>query len=233
MVRSRRPVAIGHTATVGGTDTVHDMGGMHGFGPVEVEPDEPVFHEPWERRVFGLMIVSSAKRLRKGQLRPAIEAIPAPEYLEASYYERWLRAVEAGIAAGGALSRADIDARVAAPVDVAPTEDPAFAAHIRAALKRPNEHPPPPTPGRFAVGDRVTVARMSPPGHTRCPRYVRGATGTVTAVHGGWPLPDRGDDSEPETLYTVRFEQTDLWGADAEPGALYLDLWDSYLGAAP
>ena len=73
---------------------------------------------------------------------------------------------------------------------------------------------------------------MAPPGHTRCPRYVRGATGTVTAVHGGWPLPDRGDDSEPETLYTVRFEQTDLWGADAEPGALYLDLWDSYLGAA-
>ena len=109
-------MAIGHTATVGATDTVHDMGGMHGFGPVEVEPDEPVFHEPWERRVFGLMIVSGAKRLRKGQLRPAIEAIPAPEYLEASYYERWLRAVEAGIAAGGSLSRSDIDARVAAPV---------------------------------------------------------------------------------------------------------------------
>src|SRR5215203_2336003 len=37
-----------------GTDTVHDMGGMHGFGPVEVEPDEPVFHEEWEGRVLAM-----------------------------------------------------------------------------------------------------------------------------------------------------------------------------------
>jgi nitrile hydratase beta subunit len=208
------------------------MGGMHGFGPVTAEPDEPVFHDPWEGRVFGLMIVSSAKGLRQGQLRPAIEAIPAAEYLESSYYERWLRAVEAGLAAGGTLTPAEIDARAAAPVAVEPTRDPPFADHIRAALQRPNDRLPPPTPGRFAVGDRVTVARMAPPGHTRCPRYVRGVTGTVTAVHGGWPLPDRGDDSEPETLYTVRFERTDLWGPDAEPGPLYIDLWDSYLGAS-
>jgi nitrile hydratase beta subunit len=232
MVSDCRPVAIGHTATVGGTDTVHDMGGMHGFGAVVPEPDEPVFHEPWEGRVFGLMIVSSAKGLRQGQLRPAIEAIPAAEYLDASYYERWLRAVEAGLARGGTVAPTDIDARVANPVDVAPTADPPFAQHIRGALQRPNQHPPPATPGRFQAGDRVTVVRMAPAGHTRCPRYVRGATGTVAAVHGGWPLPDRGDDSRPETLYTVRFEQTDLWGADAEPGALYIDLWDSYLGAA-
>src|SRR5258706_15776797 len=107
------------------------MGGMHGFGPVVAEPDEPVFHEPWEGRVFGLMIVTSAKGLRRGQLRPAIEAIPAPEYLRASYYEKWLRAVEAGLAAAGTLTPGDIDSRVAAPVAVAATEDPPFAAHIR------------------------------------------------------------------------------------------------------
>jgi nitrile hydratase beta subunit len=207
------------------------MGGMHGFGPVVAEPNEPVFHDRWEGRVAGLMITSSAKGLRLGQLRPAIESIPAAEYLAASYYERWLRAVETGLAAGGTLTSSDIDARVAAPVDVAPTVDPPFAAHLRAALQRPNQHPPPATPRRFGVGERVTVRRMAPAGHTRCPRYTRGATGTVTAVHGGWPLPDRGDDSEPETLYTVRFERTDLWGPDAEPGPLYLDLWDSYLGA--
>ena len=207
------------------------MGGMHGFGEVLAEPDEPVFHDRWEGRVAGLMITTSAKGLRRGQLRPAIEAIPAAEYLAASYYERWLRAVEAGLAAGGTLTPAEVDARVAAPVAVVPTADPSFAAHLRTALQRPNQHPPPATPGRFAVGDRVTVRRMAPPGHTRCPRYVRGATGTVTAVHGGWPLPDRGDDSEPETIYTVRFERTDLWGPDTEPGPLFIDLWDSYLGA--
>ena len=29
---------------------IHDMGGMHGFGPVVVEPNEPVFHAPWQRQ---------------------------------------------------------------------------------------------------------------------------------------------------------------------------------------
>jgi len=214
------------------TDTVHDMGGMHGFGAVAAEGQEPVFHAPWEGRVFGLMIVTSVKGLRQGQLRPAIEAMPAADYLEASYYERWLHAVETGIVARGTLATADIDARVADPVAVAPTADPAFAQHIRGALQRPNEEPPPATPGRFGAGDRVTVVRMAPAGHTRCPRYVRGVTGTVTAANGGWPLPDKGEGADLEALYTVRFELADLWGAAAEPGALYLDLWDSYLGAA-
>jgi len=202
---------------------------MHGFGAVEPEPSEPVFHEPWERRVFGLMIVTGAKRLRGRHLRPHIEAIPAATYLESTYYERWLRAIEAGLIATGTLTANELDDRAAQPVSVAPTADPAFADHLRQALQRPNDEPPPPTPGRFAVDDRVRVTRMAPEGHTRCPRYVRGVAGTVTAVHGGWPLPDRGDDAEPETLYTVRFDMADIWGRDAEPGALYLDLWDSYL----
>ena len=33
---------------------IHDMGGMHGFGPIEVEKDEPVFHHPWEGRVYAI-----------------------------------------------------------------------------------------------------------------------------------------------------------------------------------
>ena len=33
---------------------VHDMGGMHGMGPVQNEKNEPVFHAPWEGRVFAL-----------------------------------------------------------------------------------------------------------------------------------------------------------------------------------
>ncbi|MGH7786970.1 MAG: hypothetical protein ACRERC_08900, partial [Candidatus Binatia bacterium] len=35
-------------------DGIHDLGGMNGFGPVAVEPDEPVFHEPWEAIAFAL-----------------------------------------------------------------------------------------------------------------------------------------------------------------------------------
>ena len=33
---------------------IHDLGGMHGLGPVVAEQNEPVFHEAWEGRAFGL-----------------------------------------------------------------------------------------------------------------------------------------------------------------------------------
>ena len=131
------------------------------------------------------------------------------------------------------MARQDVDERAEADrPSPAPTADPERAAHLRAALQRPNDRPPPATPGRFVAGDPVTAVRRSRPGHTRSPRYVRGATGVVTAVHGGWPLPDDGPGAALETLYTVRFEQSALWGPDAEPGALYIDLWDSYLEPA-
>jgi nitrile hydratase subunit beta len=68
---------------------------------------------------------------------------------------------------------------------------------------------------------------MAPAGHHRCPRYVRGATGTVERVNGGWPPP--AEEAAPEAVYRVRFEMRDLWGADAEPGVLLIDLWERYL----
>jgi len=33
-------------------NSVHDMGGMQGFGPIQREVNEPVFHAPWEGRVI-------------------------------------------------------------------------------------------------------------------------------------------------------------------------------------
>ncbi len=35
-------------------DGIHDMGGMDGFGRVEPEQNEPVFHEAWEGRVLAM-----------------------------------------------------------------------------------------------------------------------------------------------------------------------------------
>ncbi|HZG89325.1 MAG TPA: hypothetical protein VEZ42_03840 [Pseudonocardia sp.] len=75
---------------------VNDVGGQSGFGPVAVEPDEPPFHADWEARVYALNVAM----LRRGvynldQFRDAIERMPPGEYLAASYYERWLHAVEA------------------------------------------------------------------------------------------------------------------------------------------
>ena len=74
---------------------VNDVGGQTGFGPVAVESDEPPFHADWEARVYALNVAM----LRRGvydldQFRDAIERMPPAEYLAASYYERWLFAVE-------------------------------------------------------------------------------------------------------------------------------------------
>src|SRR5262245_37324685 len=83
------------------------MGGMHGFGRIEREPNEPVFHEPWERRVFGLTV----QRLRNiDEFRHAIERMAPVDYLGASYYERWLSGtlrllVEKGVITHEALER--------------------------------------------------------------------------------------------------------------------------------
>jgi nitrile hydratase beta subunit len=210
------------------------MGGMHGFGPVIRDPgdralDEPTFHDPWEGRTFGLVIATSAKQLRSGSTRPAIEEIEPATYLASGYYERWARAVEAGLVAGGNLTVAEIDQRAAKVAD-GPTRsqatDPELAAAIPAFLNGPSLTSGEPVAAAFGVGDRVTVRRMAPLGHHRCPRYVRGATGTVERINGGWPLAD-GD--RPEAVYRVRFAMRDLWGDDAEPGALFIDLWERYL----
>lgn len=42
---------------------VHDLGGMHGFGPVVREHDEPVFHSEWEKRVFGMTLTAMGRRV--------------------------------------------------------------------------------------------------------------------------------------------------------------------------
>jgi nitrile hydratase subunit beta len=212
-------------------DGVHDMGGMHGFGAVLVEHDEPVFHERWEGRTLGLMIATGAAGLRSGSIRPGIEAIDPATYLASTYFERWARSVESGLVDTGTLTPEEIDARAGAPEPPKEHRDdtnPVIASRLIGALvDRPRAPSGDDVPARFRVGDSVTVKRMAPAGHHRCPRYVRGATGTVTRLPGGWP--HASSDEPPEATYTVRFAMTDLWGADAEPGWLYIDLWERYL----
>ena len=90
-----------------------------------------------------------------------------------------------------------------------------------------------PTTPRFRPGDRVRVRRMRPEGHTRCPRYVRGALGVIERVHGDDLLADasaRGEDAPVEAVYAVRFRSEDLFGhSDEPPYRVLVDLWDSYL----
>ncbi len=83
---------------------VHDLGGMHGFGPVEREENEPLFHAEWEARVFGLQgVVRARNYFNLDAFRHGIERMAPAEYLRSTYYERWLATVEYNLVQQGLL----------------------------------------------------------------------------------------------------------------------------------
>jgi nitrile hydratase len=93
---------------------IHDLGGMHGLGPIRPEPDEPVFHEDWERRMFGLFIAAfGGGHFNVDEFRHAIERMDPAHYLESSYYEHWLNAVETLLVEKGVLTQDELAARKA------------------------------------------------------------------------------------------------------------------------
>jgi nitrile hydratase subunit beta len=74
---------------------INDVGGMYGFGPIATGDDGVPFHHEWEARVFAinrLMLERGAYTL--DEFRYAVERMDPQEYLKASYYERWLHAIE-------------------------------------------------------------------------------------------------------------------------------------------
>jgi len=220
---------------------IHDLGGMHGFGPVVREANEPVFHARWEGRVLGLMRAT----IRQGfynldQFRQGIETMDPAHYLRASYYEKWLTSVERNLLASGVLTREELDARTehyrAHPDAPLPRhDDPELTVRLSARAYAGEPERVELTP-QFAPGETVCARNLHPAGHCRLPRYVRGKRGTVVKVHGAYPFPDtraRGLPSPPQPLYAVRFVGHELWGDSAEPNqAVTIDLSEDYLEPA-
>jgi nitrile hydratase beta subunit len=221
-------------------DGVHDMGGMHGFGGVFEPGDELAYHERWEPRVFAIQMLVGLEGLGAGPGGRAVrEEMDPAHYLAASYYERWLYSAEKRLLRNGTIAPGDVEAameRLRAGDAVAEHHDEAMAERIVENLRRVRLMRPPPAETRFSPGERVRVKRMHPPGHTRCPRYVRGAVGVVEAVRGADRLPDRavyGERVDREPVYSVAFSSEELWGPGSEPAwTVSLDLWDSYLEPA-
>jgi len=204
-------------------DGIHDLGGMQGFGPVAHSPAEPVFHYEWEAVARALLMgVADAVDASGGEFRHAIERMAPDHYLTSGYYEHWLTAAATLAVEHGLVTRSELEARaggrfpLSGPVRAEPVVDPG-----------PDVDEP-----RFAVGDQVRVREWHPPGHTRCPRYVRGKAGVVVRVDGIHSLPDveaHGSARRSEPTYSVRFAAADLW-LDGQRGAcVHVDLWDSYL----
>lgn len=218
---------------------IHDVGGMHGFGPIEIDPAEPLFHHPWEKTVFGMRLVVVAEGLFNiDEFRHAIERIAPAAYLTASYYERWLVAVATLLGEKGVLPAAELEAKTRAlsrsPRPKRPRRsDPELVARMRAVVRTGRRYTREGGAPRFNVGDAVVARNLNPPGHTRLPRYARGKRGVVTRVWGTFVTPDtnaHGRGENPEPVYCVRFTGGELWGGDCEPNqAVYLSLWEQYL----
>ena len=215
----------------------HDLGGRQGFGPVdpEPEPEEPVFHDDWERRVFAMTLATGMLgQWNIDQSRHARERQHPVDYLEQSYYENWLAGterllIEAGLISEEELRSGTAEARCSKDLRIPDAEAARKILTSGGPAAREIEAPP-----RFAVGNEVIVRRRHTSGHTRAPGYVQGCRGLVRGNHGAHVFPDANSSGDPQAhhLYSVKFFSRELWGGDAESFEVLIDLWEPYLDLA-
>jgi len=214
---------------------IHDMGGMHGMGPIRPEENEPVFHERWEARIYAInRAIGAWGKWNIDAGRHAIELLPPADYLRMSYYEKWLARNLQLLVTRGLVTQEEID--TGRPAPGSPKANPPLTAAAAAASSTRRGSYMRPQAGakaRFKVGDRVRARNINPEGHTRLPRYARGRQGTIARRHGIFVFPDTNAHflgENPQHLYSVRFAARELWGDAASPrDSVYLDMWDSYL----
>jgi nitrile hydratase len=215
----------------------HDLGGMHGLGPIAPEPEssEPVFHSEWERRAFAITLACGfLGQWNLDETRHARERQHPADYLRHGYYENWLAGLATLLVEKGLVSAEEMKSGHAlSPASETVTRRVLQESRVQTVLKRggpvdmPSQHAP-----MFASGDEVRVINNHPRSHTRVPRYTRARIGTVFEHHGCHVFADansRGD-RRGEHLYSVRFESRELWGDSARGrGAVYVDLWEPHL----
>ncbi len=213
---------------------IHDLGGMHGLGPLAVEKNEPVFHADWERRMLGMFAPTSALGFFNiDEFRHAIERMGAMSYLNSSYYEHWLHALETLALEKGVVTAEELrtghailgEPKATPPLRAA--DVPKIVAHGASARVEAVVEP------RFKEGDMVVVKNINPSGHTRMPRYVRDKLGCIDRDHGVFVFPDthaHGKGEKPQHCYSVYFSAQELWGSRASRNdSVFVDLWDDYL----
>jgi len=205
-------------------DGVHDMGGMHGFGPLPQERDNRPFHADWEASGYVFALLASQKKLFSFDGgRHAIERIPVRDYMNMSYYERVLTGVASMYVERGVVTREELERLAGGRFPLSNPIGPG-----QAALR---EH------RGFDVGDAVRVRTGSTSGHTRAPGYVHGKAGVIVGVAPSAHFPGEAAHGNPadaflEPTYHVRFESKDLWAEVADESSVVVDLFQSYLVAA-
>ena len=182
---------------------VYDMGGVQErFGPIPVEAREPVFHHPWEKRVFSSLLMTLAMLgISEDAFRWTMERLPPAQYLR-GYYQRWLATLEQMLLDRGVLAPGEIDAHLSGkpPTVHGHTQPGPLRRALSRRVVRTAVGPMPPwlarlypriqdvlhskaAPPRFALGDRVVVSAA--------PTATRGDPHAASPLHVGKVRDDR------------------------------------------
>lgn len=200
-------------------DGMHDLGGKQGFGKVDYVPKDKSYHHEWEMRAHALSALGRKLKIyNMDEYRHAVERMQPRHYMGATYYERVLTAcatlyVEKGIVSAESLERH--------ANGVFPLSRPSAAGRYGDEA-----------PKTWEIGARVRVRDTFVPGHIRMPGYVRGKVGVVVGISPPTHLADSAGHNMPaalESAHSVRFNSRDIWGADCDAAAVYVDLFPSYL----
>lgn len=223
---------------------IHDMGGLHGFGRIDHDPDDPVFHSEWESRVFCMTQVLDTKGIwNLDEHRHEIELMDTAAYLLEGYYGRWLFAMESLLHKKEILRHEEVEQRIKdnandvrqPPTPVRGNRNWPIAESDKVPWGAWRHHVS--VSPKFHTGQTVRVRNIHPPGHTRVTAYTRGKSGVISQVNAqAWVLPDTRAHYLGENLqavYTVRFAARELWGSQAEDNHfLYIDLSENHIEAA-
>src|SRR5262245_16001747 len=171
-------------------DSVHDMGGMDGFGKVNAEPNEPVFHERWEGRVLAMSRAISALRLWTIDMsRYGIELLSPSAYLASSYYERWFLRNVRLLTERGLIEADEIAAGHPLCPDGVHGYSKVTLGDVWRVVQCGSAGRPAAAPARFKIGDRVRAKNIHPLTHPGVPRYALGHVRVGEGLHGAHVLP--------------------------------------------
>ena len=210
-----------------------DLGGKPGFGSIVPEPEGEYFHLAWEPRALALTLAMGATGTWNiDKSRSARETLP--NYLDLSYYEIWLAALQKLLEEHGLVHPDEITAgRVLYPAMAVPRVLQAANVPKVLATGSPSERATT-APARFALGQVVRAYAGQVPHHTRLPGYVRGKCGVIERLHGMHVFADanaRGQPDQARWLYTVVFDGITLWDEPASGVKVSVDAWEPYLEA--
>jgi nitrile hydratase len=203
-----------------------DLGGQDVRDPIVMEPEGELFHAPWEPRVMALVVAMGPTGLSNIDMNRAVRET-LPNYRDLSYYEIWLAALEKLLLQKGVLGNSP-----------PPPKQVLRAGLVAAAISKGSAFSRTPTgPARYALGQRVRTIAVQPAHHTRLPAYARGKEGIVERVHGAHVFPDtnaRGLGETPQWLYTVAFDEKELWGGQdlRQRSTVSVDAFEPYLEPA-